>query len=77
MFIVMTVIVEIGRSQAPTKIENFLNEYKDIIVEDIPNGLSLVRSISHCMDLILGDSFPNKEPYRFTPNKNEELNRQV
>ena len=29
------------------------------------------------MDLILGASFLNKEPYRLTPNENEELNRQV
>ena len=36
-----------------------------------------VRSISHCMDLIPGASFPNKAPYRLTPTENEELNRQV
>ena len=29
------------------------------------------------MDLIPGVSFPNKAPYRLTPNENEELNRQV
>lgn len=36
-----------------------------------------MRSISHCMDLILGESFPSKAPYRLTPSENEELNRQV
>ena len=50
-----------------------LNEYKDIVVDDIPDGLPLVRS----MDLIPGASSPNKAPYRLTPTKNEELNRQV
>ena len=54
-----------------------LNEYKDIAVEDIPDGLQPVRSISHCMDLIPVASFPNKAPYRLTPTENEELNRQV
>ena len=29
------------------------------------------------MDLISGESFPIKTPYRLTSNKNEELNRQV
>ena len=29
------------------------------------------------MDMILGDSFPNKVPYRLTLIKNKELNRQV
>ena len=59
------------------EITKFLNVYKDIVVDDIPNGLPLVRSISHCMDLIPGASFPNKAPYRLTPIENEELNRQV
>ena len=47
------------------------------MTEDIPDGLPSVRSISHCMDLILGASFPNKAPYRLTSIENEELNRQV
>ena len=54
-----------------------LNEYKDIIADDIPNGLPPVRSISHCMDLIPRASLPNKAPYRLTPTDNEEFNRQV
>ena len=33
------------------EIVELLNEYKDIIIDDIPNGLPLVRSISQCMDL--------------------------
>ena len=54
-----------------------LDKYKEIVTEDIPNGLPLVRSRIHCMDLIPGASFPNKAPYRLTPTDNEELNRQV
>ena len=52
-----------------------MNEYKDIVVEDITDGLLPVRSISHCMDLILVAKFLNKAPYRLTHTKNEELNR--
>ena len=59
------------------KIIELLNKYKDIFVEDIHDGLPLVRSISHCMDLILGASFLNKAPYRLTLMENEEINKQV
>ena len=58
------VIEETGRGRVPSKIENLLNVYKDIVKEDIPDGLPLVRSVSHCMDLIPGASFLNKAPYR-------------
>ena len=61
----------------PKEIVELLNEYKDIIDDDIPNGLAPVRSIIHCMDLIPRASFTNKAPYRLTPTENEELNRQV
>jgi len=61
----------------PVEIASFLNEYKEIVAEDIPDGLLPVRSISHCMDLILGANFLNKVPYRLTHTKNKELNRQV
>ena len=54
-----------------------MNENKDIIANDLPDGLPPIRSIIHCMELIPGASFPNKAPYRLTPTENEELNRQV
>ena len=63
--------------RVPEEIVDLLNEYKDIIVDDILDGLPPMRSISHCMDLILGASFLNKVPYRLTPIENEELNRKV
>ena len=36
--------------QVSEEIVELLNEYKDIIVDDIPNGLPPVRSISNCID---------------------------
>ena len=70
-------VIDGSIERVPEEIKKMLNEYKDIIVDDIPDGLPLVRSISHCMDLIPGASLPNKAPYRLTPAKNEELNKQV
>ena len=59
------------------KIQRFLKEYKEIVIEDFPNGLPPMISTSHCMDLIPRASFLNKAPYRLTPSENEELNKQV
>lgn len=63
--------------RVPVEITKLLNEYKDIVAEDILDGLPPMRSISHFMDLIHGASLLNKAPNRLTPTKNEELNRQV
>jgi hypothetical protein len=46
-------------------------------VDKLPHSLPPIRSISHHIDLILGDSFPNKALYRLTPQENEEVKRQV
>ena len=54
-----------------------LEEYKEIVTKDILDGLPPMRSISHCMDLIPKEIFPNKAPYRLTLSENEKLNRQV
>ena len=43
------------------------------MVDDFGNELSLVRSISHHIDLIPGASFLNKVAYRMTPKENEEI----
>ena len=44
------------------EVQTFLEEYKEIMTKDIPNGLPHVRSISHCMDLIPRESFLDKAP---------------
>ena len=54
----------------PTKFKVMLDEFADIIVDDLPNTLPLVRSISHHIDLIPRASFPNKVSYRMTPQEN-------
>jgi len=51
----------------PFEIQNMVNEYSDIIVVNLPNELPLVRSISHHIHLILGESLPYKVEYRRTP----------
>ena len=63
-----------SRSRVLVEIATLLNEYKEIVAQDILDGLLPVRSISHCMNLISGASFLNKVPYILTRTEKEELN---
>lgn len=59
------------------EIRNILNDFADIIMDELPNSLPPIMSISHHIDIIPGASFPNKEKYSLTPQENAEVGRQV
>jgi len=59
------------------EIKAVLNNFMDIIMDELPNELPLVRSVSHHIDLIPGASLPNKVAYRLTPQENAVFARQV
>jgi hypothetical protein len=61
----------------PEEIQKLLEEFVDIVVDELPCSLPPIRSISHHIDLIPGASLPNKAAYRLTPQENEEVKRQV
>jgi hypothetical protein len=42
-------------------------------VDELPRTLLPIRSISHHIDLISEESFPNNVVYRLTPQENEEV----
>ena len=44
-----------------------LDDYYDIVVDDLPDELPPVRKISHQIDFIPGSNLPNKAAYRMTP----------
>lgn len=44
----------------PIEIQEMLDNYCDIIVDDLPNELPPIRRINHHIDLILGESLPRK-----------------
>jgi hypothetical protein len=54
-----------------------LENFVDIIMDDLPNSLPPIRSISHHIDLIPGASLPSKATYKLTPQENEEVRKQV
>ena len=49
------------------EIQEFLDNFADIVVDEIPNSLPPIRSINHHIDLIPGEILPNKAAYRLTP----------
>jgi flagellar motility protein MotE (MotC chaperone) len=61
----------------PEEIQELLEEFADIVVDELPHSLPPMRSVSHHIDLIPGASLPNKAAYRLTPQENEEVKRQV
>jgi hypothetical protein len=54
-----------------------LENFADIIVDELLSSLPPIKSINHHIDLILGASLPNKATYRLIPQENEEVKRQV
>ena len=58
-------------SDLPIEIQEMLEKYCDIIVDDFLNEFPPIRRISHHIDLIPRASLPNKVAYRMTPIENE------
>jgi hypothetical protein len=61
----------------PGEIQKLLEEFADIVVDELPRSLPPMRSVSHHIDLIPGASFPNKAAYRLTLQEHEEVKKQV
>jgi hypothetical protein len=51
----------------PEEVQKLLEEFDDIVVDELPRSLPPIRSVSHHIDLIPGASLPNKAAYRLTP----------
>jgi hypothetical protein len=59
------------------EVQEMLENFANIVVDEFPNSLPPIRSINHHIDLIPGESLPNKETYRLTPQEKEEVKNQV
>ena len=66
-----------GEKEILKEVEPILEEFIDVVPEEIPPGLSPMRDIQHQIDLVLGFIFLNKSAYRMSPKEHEELTRQV
>jgi hypothetical protein len=65
------------KSHVPKEIQQLLDEFARIVVNDMPMGMPPMRSISHHIDLIPRSTLPNKAPYLMTHVERKEVNRQV
>ncbi|KAK9227018.1 hypothetical protein WN943_012067 [Citrus x changshan-huyou] len=64
-------------NEPPLIMKYLLEEFSDVVPEELSHGLPPMRDIQHCIDLILGSVLPNKAAYRMNPKEHEELQRQV
>jgi len=64
-------------SNLPEEIYEMLQEFRNILVDDLPDKLPPRRSISQHIYFILGASLPNKAAYWMSAKDNEEIKKQV
>jgi ribulose bisphosphate carboxylase small subunit len=58
-------------------VSNVLQEFSDMLPEEVLVGLPPLRGIEHQIDLIPGASLPNRAPYRTNPEETKEIQKQV
>ncbi|GKV11620.1 hypothetical protein SLEP1_g22862 [Rubroshorea leprosula] len=58
-------------------VKSLLQDFKDMFLEDIPNGLPPIRGIEHQIDFVPGATIPNRRAYRSNPNEMKEFQKQV
>ena len=61
----------------PLEVKNFLNDFVNMVSDELPSELPPLRDIQHAIDLVPGSQLPNLPQYRMNPKEREELNRQV
>ncbi|KAJ4707018.1 RNA-directed DNA polymerase [Melia azedarach] len=63
--------------EVPKVVQPLLFEFSDIIPEEMPDGLPLMRDIQHSIDFVPGATYPNLPHYRMSPKEHEILQKQV
>jgi hypothetical protein len=61
----------------PSNIVSLLQEFEDVLPEEVPHGLPPIQGIEHQIDFIPCASIPNQPAYRSNPEETKELQRQV
>nr|GEW44275.1 reverse transcriptase domain-containing protein [Tanacetum cinerariifolium] len=74
-YVVTFVVVEKNNiiSEAPLQVQPLLRKFSDVIPNDIPPGLPVMRAIQHCIDFIPGSAIPNRPAYRMNLKEFTEL----
>ncbi|XP_019056669.1 PREDICTED: uncharacterized protein LOC109116182 [Tarenaya hassleriana] len=61
----------------PAEVRRVLNEFSDVMPEELPKRLPPRRGIDHAIELIPGAKPPAMPPYRMAPPELAELKRQI
>ena len=56
-----------------SNIVSLLQEFEDVLPEEVPHGLPPIRGIEHQIDFIPSASIPNRPAYRSNPEETKEL----
>ena len=65
------------REEQPEEVKSVLQEFKDVLLEELLDHLPPMRDIQHAIDFVLGATLPNLPHYRISPIEHAELQRQV
>jgi hypothetical protein len=61
------ILTSMSMDDFPKEVQEMLDNFFDIVVDELPNSLPPIRSIIHHIDLILGPILLNKVAYILTP----------
>ena len=59
----------------PSAIVSLLQEFEDVVVDEMPPELPPIRGIEHQIDFVPGATLPNHPAYRANPEETKELQR--
>ncbi|KAK0606869.1 hypothetical protein LWI29_005470 [Acer saccharum] len=67
----------VPKDPMPAKVQAVLNEYKDVMPQELPKKLPPRREVDHQIELEPGAKPPAMAPYRMAPPELEELRKQL
>jgi len=67
---------ELGKKKISIEVKQFLTKFKEVVPDELLNGLPHVRGTSHQIDMISSLILLNRTPHILIPIESEEINTQ-